>query len=263
MQLATALRLPALAIQLSNVVKTLVLFATNMPTRTAYTTAIASAMTPQTIPAMAWPEFVAPLARPRETAMPPRIAATRPPSRARGNKTKDTAATRLATPTTRAATAIPFPGRVADGAYGWADPGSWVSIVISPVVSTLTLDGREHITATTLAKRCTGGLFRGVPVSGPSRHLSSTLGRALEKGSNPSPSPPDLHTAHIPPARGLCPLMEISQVRQGRRRPGHLDFSGTPPAVWRLGAGDPGLLRRPGRLRAGVRRRNRNRGNRR
>src|SRR6185312_17154277 len=26
-----------------------------------------------------------------------------------------------------------------------------------------------------------------------------------------------------------CPLMEISQVRQGRRRPGHLDFPGTPP----------------------------------
>ena len=60
MQLATALRLPALAIQLSNVVKTLVLSATNVPTRTAYTTAIASAMTPHTIPAMAWPEFVAP-----------------------------------------------------------------------------------------------------------------------------------------------------------------------------------------------------------
>ena len=73
MQLATALRSPALAMQLSNVVKTLVLSATNVPKRTAYTTAIASAMTPHTIPAMAWPEFVAPLARPRQTAMPPRI----------------------------------------------------------------------------------------------------------------------------------------------------------------------------------------------
>jgi hypothetical protein len=86
--------------------------------------------------------------------MPPRTAATRPPSKARGNKTKDTAATRLATPRTRAATARPFPGRAVVGAVtGGADPGSSVSIVISPVVSTLTLDGREHITATTLAKR--------------------------------------------------------------------------------------------------------------
>src|ERR1700750_1896059 len=178
MQLATALRLPALAIQLSNVVKTLVLSATNVPTRTAYTTAIASAMTPHTIPAMAWPEFVAPLARPRETAMPPRIAATRPPSRARGNKTKDTAATRLATPRTRAATARPFPGRAVVGAVnGGADPGRWVSIVISPVVSTLTLDGREHITATTLAKRCTGGLFRGVPCQDRAGAPPPTVGR--------------------------------------------------------------------------------------
>src|SRR6266536_5216902 len=37
----------------------------------------------------------APLACPRVTAMPPRTAATRPRSRPRGNKTKDTAATRL------------------------------------------------------------------------------------------------------------------------------------------------------------------------
>src|SRR5689334_7261333 len=205
MQLATALRLPALAIQLSNVVKTLVLFATNVPTRTAYTTAIASAMTPHTIPAMAWPEFVAPLARPRETAMPPRMAATRPPSRARGNKTKDTAATRLATPRTRAATARPFPGRAVVGAVdGGADPGSWVSIVISPVVSTLTLDGREHITATTLAKRCTGGLFRGVPVSGPSRHLWSHRRPDLPKRSNPfAISTGPSHRLHPPCTRTL------------------------------------------------------------
>src|ERR1700742_1065470 len=156
MQLATALRLPALAIQLSNVVKTLVLSATNVPTRTAYTTAIASAMTPHTIPAMAWPEFVAPLARPRETAIPPRMAATRPPSRARGNKTKDTAATKLATPS---------PGRAVVGAVdGGADPGSWVSIVISPVVSTLTLDGREHITATSWPKGAQEPIQRGAGV---------------------------------------------------------------------------------------------------
>jgi hypothetical protein len=61
MQSETALRFPALAMQLSNVVKTFVLRAVNV----------------------------------------------------------------LATPTTRAATPIPFPGRAADGAtYGWADPGS-------------------------------------------------------------------------------------------------------------------------------------------
>ena len=55
MQLETALRSPALAMQLSNVVKTLVLFAMNVPKRTANTTAITSARTPHTIPAMAWP----------------------------------------------------------------------------------------------------------------------------------------------------------------------------------------------------------------
>src|SRR6476620_8866816 len=186
MQLATALRLPALAIQLSNVVKTLVLSATNVPTRTAYTTAIASAMTPHTIPAMAWPEFVAPLARPRETAMPPRMAATRPPSRARGNKTKDTAATRLATLRTRAATARPFPGRaVVCAVDGGADPGSWVSIVISPVVSTLTLDGREHITATTLAKGAQEAYSEGCRCQDRAGTSRPTVGRALQKGSNP------------------------------------------------------------------------------
>src|SRR5213082_969068 len=130
MQLETAVRSPALAMQLSNEVKTLVLFATNVPKRTANTTAITSAMTPHTIPAMAWAWLVAPLVRPRLTAMAPRIAASRPPGRASGNRTKDTAATRLATPRTRAATPRPFPGRTADGAVnGWADPGSWVSIV--------------------------------------------------------------------------------------------------------------------------------------
>jgi hypothetical protein len=46
MQLETALRLPALAMQLSNVVKTFVLRATNVPKRTANTMAMASARTP-------------------------------------------------------------------------------------------------------------------------------------------------------------------------------------------------------------------------
>ena len=110
MQFATAVRSPALAMQLSKVVKTLVLFATNVPTRTANTTATTSARMPHTIPAMACPWFVAPLVRPRLTAMPPRTAANRPPGRARGNMTKDTAATRLATPRTSAATPRPFAG---------------------------------------------------------------------------------------------------------------------------------------------------------
>jgi hypothetical protein len=66
---------------------------------------------------------------------------------------KDTAATKLATPRTRAATPRPFRDRADGGAaYGGADPGSWVSIVISPVVAALSLDGRELITATTSAK---------------------------------------------------------------------------------------------------------------
>jgi hypothetical protein len=98
MQLETALRLPALAMQLSNVVKTFVLRATNVPKRTANTMAMASARTPHTIPAVACPGFVAPFARPRVTAMPPR---------------------------TRTATPRPFPGRADGGAAsGCADPGS-------------------------------------------------------------------------------------------------------------------------------------------
>jgi hypothetical protein len=56
---------------LSNVVKTFVLRATNVPKRTANTMAMASAKTPHTIPAVACPGFVAPFARPRVTAMPP------------------------------------------------------------------------------------------------------------------------------------------------------------------------------------------------
>lgn len=46
MQLETALRLSALAMQLSNVVKPLVLRATNVPKRTANTTSATSARTP-------------------------------------------------------------------------------------------------------------------------------------------------------------------------------------------------------------------------
>src|SRR5437763_1035455 len=186
MQLETAVRSPALAMQLSNEVKTLVLFATNVPKRTANTTAITSAMTPHTVPAMAWPWLVAPLLRPRLTAMTPRIAASRPPSRARGNMTKETAATRLATPRTRAATARPFPGRAAGGAiYDWADPGSWVSIVISPVVSALTLDGREHITATTLAKGAQEAYSEGCRCQNRAGTSRPTVDRALQKGSHP------------------------------------------------------------------------------
>ena len=124
MQLTIALRLPALAMQPSNVVKTLVLRATNMPKCTANAAPTASAMTPHTSPAMAL-GLAAPLVLARVTAMPPRTAATRPPSRPSGNKVKDTAATRLATPRTRAATPGPFPGRAGVGGAGrcadWED----------------------------------------------------------------------------------------------------------------------------------------------
>jgi len=113
MQLETALRLPAVAMQLSNVVKTFVLRATNVPKRTANTMAMASAKTPHTIPAVACPGFVAPFARPRVTAMPPRTAATRPPSRPRGNKMKDTGGHEAGHAENQGghAQAVPRPGR--------------------------------------------------------------------------------------------------------------------------------------------------------
>ena len=53
MQVATSLRLLALAMQLPKVVKALVLRATNVPTRTVNTTATASARTAQTTPVTA------------------------------------------------------------------------------------------------------------------------------------------------------------------------------------------------------------------
>jgi hypothetical protein len=62
----------ALAMQLSNVVKALVLRATNVPTRTVNTAATASARTAQTTPVTACPGFVAPFARPRARAIRPR-----------------------------------------------------------------------------------------------------------------------------------------------------------------------------------------------
>ena len=55
MQLVTALRLPALAMQLPNEVKTFVLRATKVPKRTAHTTPVTSARTPHAIPATACP----------------------------------------------------------------------------------------------------------------------------------------------------------------------------------------------------------------
>ena len=57
MQLETALRLPALAMQLSKLMKTLVLRVTKVPKRTANTMAMISAATPHTSPAMACPEL--------------------------------------------------------------------------------------------------------------------------------------------------------------------------------------------------------------
>src|SRR5215831_4960701 len=111
MQVATWARVLAFARQLSKLVKASALLATNVPTRTENTMPMISARTPQMTPATACPELVAPVVFPRVRAMRPRTTATRPPRMPRGKRTNDTAATRLATPTTRAATPRPFLGR--------------------------------------------------------------------------------------------------------------------------------------------------------
>ena len=64
MQVETSLRSPAWAIHRSKLVKTFVFRATSVPTRTESTMASASARTPQTTPAAAWPGFVAPRSSP-------------------------------------------------------------------------------------------------------------------------------------------------------------------------------------------------------
>src|SRR5258708_4124693 len=89
MQLETSLRLPALAMQLSKLVKTLVFRATSVPTRTPKMTAMITARTPQAIPAPVCPGLVAPLVLPRVMAMTPRTTAMIPPRKPRGKKTKD------------------------------------------------------------------------------------------------------------------------------------------------------------------------------
>jgi hypothetical protein len=70
MQVETALL--ALAMQLSNVVKMLVLCATNVPKCTVNTMSATSVRTPHTIPATACPGLAAPFVLPRLAAMPPR-----------------------------------------------------------------------------------------------------------------------------------------------------------------------------------------------
>jgi hypothetical protein len=118
MQVETSPRSVAWAMHLSNVVKTVVLRSISVPTRTANTTAMTSARMPQISPAAACPELVAPLVFPRTIAISPKTAAARPPGRARGNKTNEIAATRLATPRTSALTPRPFLGWVGDGVTG-------------------------------------------------------------------------------------------------------------------------------------------------
>src|SRR6266536_3255232 len=132
MQVETSLRLPAFAMQLSNLVKTLVLFATSVPTRTPKMTAMITARTPQAIPAPVCPGLVAPFVRPRVMAMTPRTMAIIPPMKPSGKKTKDKAATRLATPRTRAATPRPFLGRAVEGASGGCAGPEYSGVLVMP-----------------------------------------------------------------------------------------------------------------------------------
>jgi len=80
----------------------------------------------------------------------------------------------------------------------------------------LTLDGREHVTAMTLAKRCAGGLFRRVPVSGNGQTPFPAIDEAFKKGCNhfviSTGSPYRLHHFHI---RALSADV-TSLVRHGR-----------------------------------------------
>jgi hypothetical protein len=105
MQVETSPRLLAWAMHLSNEVKTVVLRSTNVPTRTANTMEMASARMPQISPAAACPELVASLVLLRAMAIRPRTIAT---SRARGNKTNDIEATRLATPSAVSSNVCPL-----------------------------------------------------------------------------------------------------------------------------------------------------------
>jgi hypothetical protein len=84
MQLKTALRLPALAMQLPNVVKTLVLCATKVPkhrARYAGNQCRDAARDPGDCLSRG---FAASLVLVRTTAMPPRTTATRPPKQVSG-----------------------------------------------------------------------------------------------------------------------------------------------------------------------------------
>src|ERR1022692_3639283 len=108
MQFATSRWLPALVMQWLKLVKTLVLPATKVPTRMENAMLTDTARMPHTSPAAAWPGFAVPPARPRVRAATPMAAATMPASRPSGRSTNDNAATRLATPRTRAAVPRPF-----------------------------------------------------------------------------------------------------------------------------------------------------------
>jgi hypothetical protein len=130
--------------------------------------------------------------RTRVTAMPPRTAATRPPSRPRGNKMKDTAARgwpcrepgrprpgrspagpmaarraavliRGAAECSRCQPSARKPRRMARPARLLAGIVTRLGVhcYFSPVVVALSLDGRELITATTLAKgKCAWAFFQ-------------------------------------------------------------------------------------------------------
>src|SRR5947209_4975098 len=67
--------------------------------------------------------------------MIPRISPTSPATRAIGNRRKETAATRLATPMTNAATPRPFRGRAVDGGAGGCGAYDGSLVLISCLLS--------------------------------------------------------------------------------------------------------------------------------
>src|SRR6266700_5185939 len=135
MQLETSVRLPALAMQLSNLVKAPVLRAAQVPTCTLRSIAMIRARTLQMTPARAWPGLVAPLILPRVSAMSPMIRPTSPATSASGSRRREAAATRLATPMTSAATPSPFRGRARGGGEGGCEAYEGCAALIRQLLS--------------------------------------------------------------------------------------------------------------------------------
>src|SRR5689334_6006497 len=111
MHVETSLRLLALAMQLSKLVKTLVLRATNVPTRTENTMAMASARMPQMTPALACPEFVAPLVLPRGEGDDAQDSRDKAPQQTQGEKDERQGSHEAGHAEHQGGHPRPFPGR--------------------------------------------------------------------------------------------------------------------------------------------------------